>query len=85
MSALLLSFAINSGVKNGNQLFGGVVACVLGCFFLYDGLIRRPPLSFNPFNPWKKPLSVRSARIVFIPAAVLCFLFGLREIIRALR
>ena len=83
MRMLLLNFVISSGVKNENVLWGGILACVVGCVFLRSGLTRRP-LRFNPFNPWKKPLSVRAARIVYLPAAGLCFFFGVRDIVRAL-
>jgi len=82
MNTLLLSWII-SVVKNYNLLFGGLLGCAIGCGFLYSGLTRRP-LKVNPFNPWNKPISVRAARIVYLPAAGLCFFFGVRDVVRAL-
>jgi len=79
----LLNCVVGIGVKNGDLLWGGILGCAAGCGFLYYGLTRRP-LKFNRFNPWDKPLSVRAARIVYLPMAGLCFFFGVRDILRAL-
>ena len=84
MSIVVLTSVHLGDLKSANLPLGGILGCLIGCGFLFNGLTRKP-LEFNPFNPWKKPLSVRTARIVYIPAAVLCFLFGLRDIIHALR
>ena len=83
VNTLFSNWIISSGVKNYNLLSGGLLGCAIGCGFLYYGLTRRP-LRVNPFNPWNKPISVRAARFVYLPAAGLCFFFGLRDIVRAL-
>ena len=84
MSIVAVASVHLGGLKSADQLWGGILGCLIGCGFLFYGLTRKP-LRVNPFNPSQKPISVRTARIVYIPAAVLCFLFGLRDIIRALR
>ena len=78
---MTINFAL-LGLQDGMR--GGIAVCLFGLVFLYYGLTRRP-LEFNPFNPWRKPLSVRAARLIYIPIAILCFLFGARDIILALR
>jgi hypothetical protein len=52
------------------SLWGGVAYCLMGIVFLYYGMTKTP-LYFNEFNPWKKPVSVWLARVLYIPAGVL--------------
>jgi len=83
MNTLLLSGIVGGGMGNHNSLWGGLLWCAIGFGFLYSGLTQRP-LKVNPFNPCNKPISVRTARIVYLPIAGLCFFFGVRDIVRAL-
>ena len=65
-------------------LWGGVFGCGVGLVFLFYGLTRKP-LELNSLNPWKKPIPVWAARVVYLPMAALSLFFGLRDVIRALR
>ncbi len=69
---------------NRGSLWSTVFLLLMGGVFLFYGLTREP-LYFNRFNPWKKPLSVRAARVIYIPMALLFFYFALRSLLDALR
>jgi hypothetical protein len=69
---------------NRGSLWETVFLVLMGGVFLFYGLTREP-FYFNRFNPRKKPLSVRAARVVYIPMALLFFYFALRSLLNALR
>ncbi len=58
-------------------LLGSTVWCALGLMFLRWGLTKKP-LQPNPYGHDHKPISVRTARFVYLPAAILSLFFGIR-------
>ena len=56
-----------------------------GLFILFRYGLTQKPLPFNYFNPWKKPLPVWAARVVYIPMAVLFLYYGLLNMATASR
>jgi hypothetical protein len=70
--------------QTSNPLLASLLAILIGTGFLYYGLTRQP-LYFNRFNPWKKPLPVWAARLVYLPMAFVFFYFGLRGLVEGLR
>jgi hypothetical protein len=55
---------------------------MIAMVFLAYGLTKGP-LHFNEFNLIKKPMSVRTARLVYLPIGALFLFFGVRDLIRA--
>jgi hypothetical protein len=72
-----------AGDTNQGSLWSALFLFLIGLGFLYYGLTRRP-LYFNRFNPWKKPLPVWAARLVYIPVALFFFYFALLNAVSAL-
>jgi hypothetical protein len=70
-------------IKQGPLWSTGVLLLVGGVALFYG--LTREPLRFNRFNPWKKPLPVWAARVVYIPMALFFFYFALRSLLDALR
>lgn len=63
-------------------LRGGVLGCVIGLGFIASGM-KRTPHEMNYLSLWKKPLSVRTARLIFFPMGLLAMFWGLRDIVHA--
>jgi len=57
----------------------GLVLLLIGIFVLFRHGLTREPLYFNEFNPWKKPLPVWAARLIYIPLALLLFYWAVRN------
>ncbi len=72
-----------AGDTDQGSLWSALFLFLIGTVFLYYGLTRTP-LHFNRFNPWKKPLPVWTARLVYIPMALFFFYFALINAISAL-
>jgi hypothetical protein len=70
------------GAKKPELLWGGVFGCLVGLVFIAYGM-KRTPHEFNYLNPWKKALSVRTARIIYFPMGLLAIILGLRDILHA--
>jgi hypothetical protein len=66
------------------SLWAAIGECVIAVIFLAYGLTRKP-LEFNELNPIKKPMSVVTARLIYLPIGTLILLFGLRDLLRAIR
>ena len=66
---------------NERSIGTGVVLLLVGLFTLFRYGLTREPLYFNEFNPWKKPLPVWAARLVYIPMALFLLYFGVRNLI----
>ena len=69
---------------NPESLWSTVGLLLMGSVFLFYGLTREP-LYFNRFNPWKKPLPVWAARVLYIPMALFFFYFALRSLLGVIR
>ena len=80
----IMPAVVASARQPSNPLLAALVPIVIGTVFLYYGATRQP-LHFNPFNPRKKPLPVWTARLVYLPMALLFFYFGLRGLVAGLR
>ena len=57
----------------------------VGLFVLIRYGLTREPLHFNSLNPWKKPLPVWAARLIYIPMGLIALYWGIQGLIQALR
>jgi hypothetical protein len=73
---------MNFAVKNPELLPGGVLGCLIGLGFIAYGMTRTPHEQ-NYLSPWKKPLSVRTARLIYFPMVALVIFWGLHDVIHA--
>jgi hypothetical protein len=80
-----VSSAFAFAVATQRDLFwGGVWGCATAFVFLFYGLTRKP-LELNYLNPWRKPIPVWAARLIYLPLGGLCLFFALRDLVRGLR
>jgi hypothetical protein len=70
------------GAKKPELLWGGIIGCLVGLAFIAYGM-KRTPHEFSYLNPWKKPLSVRTARLIYFPTGLVVIILSLRDIINA--
>jgi hypothetical protein len=66
------------------DLWAAIVECGIAAVFLAYGLTKRP-LHLNEFNPVKKPISVLTARLTYLPIGALLLFLGVRDLVRAIR
>jgi hypothetical protein len=65
------------------RLWAAIGECGIAAVFLAYGLTKTP-LHFNEFNPVKKPMSVLTARLIYLPIGALFLFFGIRDLIHAM-
>ena len=68
-------------VRTRGSIGTGLVLLLIGLFVLFRHGLTREPLYFNEFNPWKKPLPVWAARLVYIPLALFFLYWAVRNLV----
>jgi hypothetical protein len=74
---------IASSQGGQGSLWVGATIVLAGLFVLFRYGFTREPLYFNDLNPWKKPLPVWAARLVYIPFALFLIYYGIQEFLHA--
>jgi hypothetical protein len=70
---------------NYEALWSGILLVSAGLFVLIRYGLTREALLFNRFNPWKKPLPVWAARLIYVPMGLMFLYFGVLNLRDAYR
>jgi hypothetical protein len=73
------------GSLHRESIWTGLPLIAAGLFIFVRYGLTRDPLYFNDLNPWKKPLPVWAARLIYIPMGLIFLYWGVQSLVHALR